>query len=215
MGTEEEKNGKEAQPFSLQPTEGVRPKVKNKIFNVQDNRVVSAKKLKTISSMIHTNTFIQMNHSSSLARGGITLSNNDYKTLQGNQPLALGCINFLVELLSKKRTDIQFITFSTANLISHNLVNIKKNNIIGVIHEFAQYSLVIINLKKQTTTFIDLTMKLPPDTMLHSFLKLLEQHNTVFKKNIPLEGWTNTKMEYPNLRNGMIVDLMSFVSFKI
>lgn len=130
------------------------PKVLNKIFDVKDKRVTESTMLKNHlfddpDKYCNTNgRFIVA--ASSLAKDGIILSNYDYMTLRRDEQVALGCIQFIVQLLSKRRKDIQFIFFSTSKLISGQLPVIKKNNILGIIYESGQYSLLIVNLKKKT-----------------------------------------------------------------
>lgn len=129
------------------------PKVTNQIFQVKDKRVTISTKLKNHlfddpDKYLNTNEHFIV-AASSLAKDACILSNYDYKTLKRDQPVALGCIQFLLQLFSKKRKDIQFIIFETSELISEKLARIQKDNILGIIYESAQYSLLIINLKKK------------------------------------------------------------------
>ncbi len=127
------------------------PKVMNQLFQVKDKRVSRSLKLKN-HLIDGPDKYFNINNrvvvaASSLAKDAVILSNYDYKTLKIDQPIALGCVQFLVELFSKKREDIQIIYFSTPQLISENLI--KKDNVLAIIHESAQYSLLIINMKKK------------------------------------------------------------------
>lgn len=74
---------------------------------------------------------------------------------------------FLVQLFSKKRKDIQFIFFLTSQLIIENLAPIEKDNVLAVIHESEQYSLLIMNMTKKKFSYVDLTKKSPTGAMLN------------------------------------------------
>ncbi len=129
------------------------PKVMNQIFEVKNKRVTTLTKLKNHlfdDPDIYFNTnepFIVA--ASSLSRNGSILKNHDFNSLQRDQPVTFECVQSIVELFSKKRNDIQFTYFLTLELISEKLTRIQKDNVLGIIQESAQYSLLIINLKKK------------------------------------------------------------------
>lgn len=113
-----------------------------------------------------------------------------------------------MQLFSKKRKDIQFIFFLTSQLIIENLAPIEKDNVLAVIHESEQYSLLIMNMTKKKFSYVDLTKKSPTGAMLNNVTKFLAQHNIIkfYNTNFPVHGWSNEEMEYPDLQYGNMND---------
>lgn len=185
------------------------PKVKNQIFQVKDKRVASAKKLKN-HLFDDPYMYFQAKERFIVAASGpqyeTKLSSEEYKTLQRDQPVALGCIQFFLQLFSKKRNDIQFIVFSSLQLLSEKIEKIKKQNVIGIIQELNQFSLLIINFRSKVISHIDLTMKYPTDQMLVNVVKFLTEHNKRYNTNLSLQEWSHTKMSYPHLQYGNACD---------
>lgn len=182
------------------------PEVIKQIFEVKDNRVINAAKLSN-NLIDDPNVYFRPNSAFVVACvDKFILSNTDYRSLLPNRQITRDCINFYLNVLPKRenRKDTQFIFFDTCELISENskVPKIQHDNIILILNQRGVYSLVIINLKKKVTAYIDLKIQYPTSQMQQNVLKFLKKHNETYNTAYELQGWNDIKMKFPTLEYG-------------